>query len=43
MGIGTAGNGTIVEEFTAIATGSLILKADVNYIGCVDNVSLREV
>jgi len=43
VGIGTAGNGPIVEEFTAIATGSLILKADVNYIGCVDNVSLREV
>lgn len=43
VGIGTAGNGTIVEEFTAIATGSLILKADLNYIGCIDNVSLREV
>jgi hypothetical protein len=43
VGIGTAGNGTVVEEFTAIATGSLILKADVDFIGCVDNVSLREI
>jgi len=43
VGIGTAGNGTIVEEFTAIATGNLTLKADVDYIGCIDNVSLREV
>jgi hypothetical protein len=43
VGIGTAGNGTVVEEFTAISTGSLILKADVDFIGCVDNVSLREV
>lgn len=43
VGIGTAGNGPIFEDFTAIATGNLILKADVDYIGCIDNVSLREV
>lgn len=43
VGIGTAGNGTVVEDFTAIATGSLILKADADYIACIDNVSLREV
>lgn len=43
VGIGTAGNGTVVEEFTAIATGNVTMKADVDYIGCIDNVSLREV
>ena len=43
-GTATAGNGTnIVQDFTAIQTGSMILKANVDFIGCVDNVSLREV
>jgi len=43
VGIGTAGNGTIVEEFTAVATGNVLFRADVDYIGCIDNVSVREI
>ena len=39
---GTAGNGPIWGDVTPIATGNVTLKADLNYIGCVDNISLRE-
>lgn len=42
-GTATAGTGTVVEEITTISTGSIILKADADYIGCIDNVSLRKV
>lgn len=42
-GTNTAGTGTVVEEITTVATGSMILKANADYIGCIDNVSLRKV
>ena len=42
-GTNTAGTGTVVEEITTVATGSMILKANADYIGCIDNVSLRKI
>ena len=43
QGIGTSGNGTIIEYFIPVSTGNVTFKANVDYIGCIDNVSLREV
>jgi hypothetical protein len=42
-GTNTAGTGTVVEDITTVATGSMVLKANVDFIGCIDNVSLRKV
>ena len=42
-GTATAGTGTVVEEIVTVATGNLTMKADADYIGCIDNVSLRKV
>lgn len=42
-GLPISADGTFSQQFTTVSTGSLVLKADVDFVGCVDSVSLRKV